>query len=282
MGTTKRSSDIKSIFKSIEEQLETIFEEISKDKDYGDKKEFKDKLFYISEKYMKKEKLIIILDSIDQLSEQNYNLSWFFNKLPKNLKIIYSVLKEYKNIFKNLKKKIKSENILEMKPLKSNEAKYILSSYLKDANRQLTKDQMDLVNNMVDNLSDICPLQIKLIFDIVSKWRSSFIVPNEFTNCKTSIEIIKYHFRLIEKDVFNNEVLFKHFLFYLTLFEYRGISENELEDILSIDDQVLDSIFIYQHPPIRRFPLALWFRFKHELNDYITNKMTDDISVVAW
>jgi len=282
MGTCKMSSDINSIFKSIEEQIKIIFQISNSDEEFKEKKEFKDKLFYISEKYIKKEKLVIFLDSIDQLSEQNYSLSWFFNKLPKNVKIIYSVLKEYKNIFKNLKKKIKIENIFEMKPLKHEEAERILSSYLKASNRQLTKTQMDSVNKMINNLSDICPLQIKLIFDIVSKWKPSLSVPDDFINAKTSIEIIKYHFRIIEKEFVGNEILFKHCLFYLTLFEYRGISENELEDILTIDDEVLDSIFVYQHPPVRRFPMALWFRIKHELNDYITNKMTDDTSVVAW
>jgi hypothetical protein len=40
--------------------------------------------------------------------------------------------------------------------------------------------------------------------------------------------------------VFDNEILFKYCLFYLTLFEYRGITENEMEDILSIEDEVLD------------------------------------------
>ena len=68
----------------------------------------------------------------------------------------------------------------------------------------------------------------------------------------------------------------------MTLFEYRGISENELEDILSIDDNVLESIFVKHHPPVRRFPMALWYRIKYELKDYITHKMTDDTSVIAW
>jgi hypothetical protein len=281
MGTSKASSDINSVLKSIEEQIKIIFQITNADEEFIEKS-FKDKLFYISDKYMKNKKLIIFLDSIDQLSEQNYNLSWFFSKLPKNVKIIYSVLKEYKSIFKNLKRKIKSENILEIKPLKHVEAKRILSSYLKASKRQLTSKQMDSVNQMIDNLNDICPLQIKLIFDIVSKWKSSICVPEDFIYSKTSIELIKYHFRIIEKDFIGNEILFKHCLFYLSLFEYRGISENELEDILSIDDELLDSIFIYQHPPMRRFPMALWFRLKHELNDYITNKMTDDTSVVAW
>ncbi len=40
--------------------------------------------------------------------------------------------------------------------------------------------------------------------------------------------------------MFDNEILSKYCLFYLTLFEYRGITENEMEEILSIKDEVLD------------------------------------------
>ena len=86
----------------------------------------------------------------------------------------------------------------------------------------------------------------------------------------------------IEKNVFDNEILFKHCLFYLTLFEYRGITENELEDILSIDDEVLDTIFVHNHPPLRRFQIGLFSRLKYELKEYITDKTTDDQYVIAW
>jgi hypothetical protein len=192
-------------------------------------------------------------------------------------------LNNYENILERLKKKIeKEENILELKPFTLDEAKEMLHSYLKASNRQLTTKQKKTVDKMIENLNGPIPLQIKLIYDIVSNWKSSFDPPDEFTKCKTSIEIIKYLFNRIEKEVFDNEILFKHCLFYLTLFEYRGISENELEDILSLDDKVLTSIFIKHHPPVRRFPMGLWYRIKYELKDYITHKMTDDIPVIAW
>ena len=54
---------------------------------------------------------------------------------------------------------------------------------------------------MIDESQNMCLLQVKLIFDVVSKWRSSYNVSNEFINCKTNIEIIKYIFKIIERDV---------------------------------------------------------------------------------
>ncbi len=43
---------------------------------------------------------MILLDSIDQLSKQYYDLEWMFYELPKNVEIIYSVLNDMKEFLK--------------------------------------------------------------------------------------------------------------------------------------------------------------------------------------
>lgn len=280
MGTSNRLTDINLVFESILKQLEMILK--IDENGHFQNQEFIDKLSFISEKYLKHEKLLIILDSIDQLSNEKLKFHWLLNILPKNVKIIYSVTNDSKNGFMKFKKQVKSENILEIQTIKSDEAIRTLSFYLISSNRQLTKTQTSLVNEMVYNLKDISQLQIKLISDITSKWKSSFSVPKSFLNCKTSIDLIKYIFEKIQNEIFsNNEILFKHCLFYLTIFEFRGISETELEEILSIDDHLLSSIFIENHPSVRRFPMALWYRFKYELKDYVTTRIDDDY-FIAW
>ena len=58
MGTSKTSSDIDSVFKSILEQLEKVLNiDVKKDKEYRDRKGFSDKLFYMSEKLLKQKLL---------------------------------------------------------------------------------------------------------------------------------------------------------------------------------------------------------------------------------
>jgi hypothetical protein len=264
MGTSKLSSTIHSVFELVQQQLEFIFKINTEDKKYKKAYSFEDKLIYISNKHLTNNRLIILLDSIDQLSKEDCGVYWFFNDLPKGIKIIYSVLNNYENILERLKERIKKEeNILDLKPFTLDESEEMLYSYLKASNRQLTIIQKKAVDKMIKNLDGPIPLQIKLIYDVVSNWKSSFDPPDEFIKCKTSVEIIKYLFNRIEKETFDNEILFKHCLFYLTLFEYRGISENELENILSLDDKVLTSIFIKHHPPVRRFPMGLWYRIKY-------------------
>jgi hypothetical protein len=286
MGTSRGSSTIKSVFKSIMDQLDGIIEykqyikENTNDVEqvYQSKEKLVKKINFFTEEYPNR-KIVILLDSIDQLSKQDHDLQWMFYELPKNVKIIYSVINEYERIFAKLKNKL-NDNYLEIKTLCYDEAQRILTQLLFKSNRKLNDQQCTRINKVFENTTEIYPLHLKLLFDISSKWTSSYKVPNEFSECISSKETIKYLFKHLEK--LYGQILFSHCIFYLTLFDYKGISESELEDILSIDDDVLTSVFEYHHPSVRRFPIALWMRIKYELKDYITNKETDGVPIVSW
>jgi len=56
-----------------------------------------------------------------------------------------------------------------------------------------------------------------------------------------------------------------------------GISESEIESILSLDDDVLYDIFEFHAPPIRKLPVALWSRIKYDLRGYMVEKEVDDM-----
>jgi hypothetical protein len=75
--------------------------------------------------------------------------------------------------------------------------------------------------------------------------------------------------------------LFYRLIFYLTIFEY-GVSESELEDILSIDDELLSNIFELKYVKTRRFPVTFWSRVKYELEIFLTQRDFDEIQVVSW
>ena len=48
-----------------------------------------------------------------------------------------------------------------------------------------------------------------------------------------------------------------------------GLTETELEDILSCDDDVLNDVYQYWTPPVRRLPALLVVRIKADLNHYL-------------
>ena len=51
-----------------------------------------------------------------------------------------------------------------------------------------------------------------------------------------------------------------------------GITEVEMEDMLSLDDDVLNDVYVYWTPPIRRLPPLLWVRVRNDLDEYLVDR----------
>ena len=54
-----------------------------------------------------------------------------------------------------------------------------------------------------------------------------------------------------------------------------GLTETELEDILSCDDDVLNDVYTYWTPPVRRLPPLLLVRLKADLGQYLGNWISE-------
>lgn len=281
-GTTSSTSNIISTYKSILHQLECILKLELTDTYFPSIYELKDylyeKILLFKTTYPDK-KLVILLDSIDQLSEKDYDLYWIFYELPKNVKIVLTTLKDFENILETIKLSVKNaENYLEIKPMNSEDAKKMLNDLLNNSNRSLSEQQWNVLEEIFKE-SKLHPLLVKLVYDIVSKWSSYYIPNQEFRNIREIDDCIIYLFKLLEKE--HGEVLFARCMFYMNIMR-NGISEIELEDIMSIDDNLLMNIFEYHSPPIRRFPIVLWTRIKFNLSEYIVEREIDDTKVDFW
>jgi NACHT domain- and WD repeat-containing protein len=62
----------------------------------------------------------------------------------------------------------------------------------------------------------------------------------------------------------------------------RGLSETEVEDLLSLDDVVLNDIYQYHLPPTRRIPPLLWTRLRADLPGYLADNDADGVVVINW
>lgn len=72
-----------------------------------------------------------------------------------------------------------------------------------------------------------------------------------------------------------------HALAYITAAK-SGLSESELEDLISLDDKVLDDVYQYHLPPVRRIPPLLWTRIRNDLPNYLSEREADGVSVMNW
>ena len=237
--------------------------------------------FELIKKYFPNKKLVIILDSIDQLNTSDYTLNWLIDTFPNNIRMIYSVLPNHGDILKNFKEKVKNmseDNFIEIKKLDIDLSVVIVQDWLQKANRKLSVKQWDMLKLLFDS-SVLYPLYIRLVYDIVLKWPSFYEPDKNFLTCKNIDLTIKYLFNLLEIE--HGKLLFSRAIIYMSSFR-NGISESEIEDILSLDDDVLYDVFEFHSPPIRKLPLALWTRIKHDLSPYMVEKEVDDTRVIYW
>ena len=79
----------------------------------------------------------------------------------------------------------------------------------------------------------------------------------------------------------HGQLLVSHALSYITQSK-NGFSDLEMEDLLSLDDEVLNDVYQYWTPPSRRLPPLLWIRIKTELGSFIVSRGADGVRVNTW
>lgn len=226
--------------------------------------------------------IIILLDSLDQLQVSDYKLDWFITSCPKNVKIVYSTLTNHGDILQSIRNRttIDESNYLEIKQLDISFALSLIDKWLNQYNRKISVKQRDLLEDLF-NKAQLYPLYVKLTFDVISKWSSTdkYNEYNNFSKCLDIDKLVEYIFHDLEDE--HGQLLVQRCMYYLTCFE-TGISEAELEDVLSVDNDVLEDLFEKRDPPICRFPISVWTRIKQKINSYLTEKQVDNTQVISW
>ncbi|KAH3692060.1 hypothetical protein DPMN_194937 [Dreissena polymorpha] len=196
--------------------------------------------------------LVVILDSLDQLDTSNNgrSLMWLPASLPPHCKVIVSSLPEEKyEAFPALKKLIPDEE------------RFI---------------QIDILLSTFRKCPT--PLFLKLSFDEAMLWRS-FDPPSRTVLQTTVRTAVDFLFGRLEKQ--HGRILVCRALAYLTLAS-NGITEAELDDVLSCDDDVLNDVYTYWTPPIRRLPPLLLVRMRTDIDQYIVERGADGVRVLNW
>ena len=227
------------------------------------------------------EYLLILLDSIDQLNSDAYDCKWLPIQLPPNIKCIVSTLPDHGNILQNLRQILTAPSNLFVlvPPFESSTVEIVYKDWLAMKQRSLSDRQHLFINNLMKKKQKILPLFMKLLFDIISFWHSYDSIDEDLNHLNDVDDCIRYLFQRLQ--IVHNEVLFSRALCYMTACR-SGISQNELEDVLSLDDDVLKSVFQHYIPPVRRLPGILWTRIRNDLDEYITEKEVDDAPVIYW
>ena len=155
-----------------------------------------------------------------------------------------------------------------------NEAAGILECWLRSSNRALIPSQKEVVLNAFQECP--LPLYLKLSFDQAIRWKS-YTPEDEATLASGVKNVINDFLEQVERR--HGKILVSHALAYITASK-NGLTEPELEDILSLDDEVLDDVYQYWTPPFRRLPPLLWIRIRSDIGDYLVERGADDSRVI--
>ncbi|XP_046458040.1 NACHT and WD repeat domain-containing protein 2-like isoform X2 [Daphnia pulex] len=228
--------------------------------------------------------LLVFLDSVDQIggAQDANKMAWLPTRLPPFCKIVVSCVYEPENpeISKDcqtLRRMIDEEdNFIHVLALGEELASQVIRHWMRNSHRDLTNYQWRVVSNAIARCS--LPIFVKLVFAEICRWKS-YSRAQETHLASNVMDSIMMLFERIE--IQHGRILVFHALAYITASK-SGLSETELEDLLSLDDRVLDDVYQYHMPPVRRIPPLLWTRIRNDLPNYLSEREADGVSVLNW
>eukprot|EP00050_Salpingoeca_kvevrii_P006534 m.290010 g.290010 ORF g.290010 m.290010 type:complete len:1604 (-) comp12228_c0_seq1:130-4941(-) len=297
-GTTPDSSGVFSLVRSLCIQLERVYKGgNSEGADLpGDFKQLTE-VFHKRLAYATSEQpLVLLLDSLDQLddSDRGRNLKWLPSDLPAHCKLIVSTLPVEGGCLKALCFRADKElpayesdasataavdlgpDFVQVTSLSADDGKDILHSWLHDIGRKVSPSQESILLSHFRNTP--YPLYLRLLFDMARLWASFTEVDGE--DIADSVRgVINQLFSRLERK--HGKLLVQNAFGYLTC-SVQGLTITELDDLLSMNDAVLDDVYQWWTPPMRRLPPLLWNRLRNDLGGYIVERGVDGARVYSW
>ncbi|XP_046325734.2 uncharacterized protein LOC124110420 isoform X1 [Haliotis rufescens] len=276
IGTTRESSRVGTVLASMTSQIQKIYDKEHSSDEFQSFSETCERFTSSLNMATSARPLVVLLDSFEQLDpmEEAMNLAWIPRPLPPNVNIIISC-QEDGDIKERLTDVVKP-NEHKLEGFSSEDAMSTLKQWLQQEGRSLTNTQLDEVESAFARCS--LPLFVRLTLQEALRWKS-FSPPAETRLKDTVKEAVRAFFQRIEQN--HGHIFTRHALGYITLAR-RGLSESELEDILSCDDEVLNEVFSFWVPPIRRLPPLILVRLKNDLDLYIAQREIDNTPVLLW
>jgi len=281
LGTTADSSDIHKLLGSLCHQIFLVYQSGAAT---GIPEDHNELIKFFHDKALSQatfsKPLYIFLDSLDQLSPSfdAHRMNWIPRVLPPYVTLVFSTLPKELNCLENLKFRLTGVplTLQEVSVLPSKLGLEILDFWLEKEKRTITPQQREVVAESLAKCS--LPLYIRLVFNEAKTWNSSTL-SSDIILPPTIHEMIDQLFARLERQ--HGKRLVSHALGYVSASKL-GLSETELEDLLSLDDYVLEDVFQYWLPPIRRLPPLLWTRIRADIDEFLTERDSDGSLVIYW
>jgi len=227
--------------------------------------------------------LIILIDALDAMAttEGGNKLEWLPSRLATNVKIIITVDSGNADMVARLNSKVE-KGLIEIPAFTNIMCEDLVKKLIIECSKTkqtVWYEEWKYIQKSFKNLSS--PLYARLIYEqTVSRWRPFEEVSRE----PISVSIEHHVEKLFNKlELRHGELFVQRVLGYLTSVK-SGLSESELEDILSLDEDVLDTAFeaIGEYSDLRRVPQFMWPQLRQDLEAYLVMRQNDGVYTFAW
>uniref|UniRef100_A0A2K5C512 NACHT domain- and WD repeat-containing protein 1 n=1 Tax=Aotus nancymaae TaxID=37293 RepID=A0A2K5C512_AOTNA len=225
------------------------------------------------------ESLVVLLDATDDLDSVCHarRVPWLPLNCPPRVHLILSACSGAWGVLDTLQRMLPDpEAYWEVKPLSGNQGQEMIQLLLAAAKRTLSPVHTDLLWASLPECGN--PGRLRLAFEEARKW-ASFTVPAPLAS--TAKEAT--HQLCARLEQMHGRLLVAHVLGYIVSSRH-GLSEAELKDVLSLDDEVLQAVYRDWTPPSKellRFPPLLWVRLRRDLGYCLARRPVDGSTLLA-
>ncbi|MGD8238788.1 MAG: DUF4062 domain-containing protein [Armatimonadota bacterium] len=222
--------------------------------------------------------LLLFLDAVDQLSaaDNARALVWLPATLPEHVRLVVSTIGGQQESL--LRRKLPQSHIHVLLRMGPEEAEQLLDCWLDQAGRRLQPGQRREV--LTKFASSGLPLYLKLGFEEARHWRS-YTAPLELADDIGGL--LDAFFARLVAEVRHGQALVDSSLGYLAAAR-NGLTEDELLDLLSADQAVMDDFHRRspKSPAVDRLPVVVWSRLYGDLEPYLTQQQADGTTTLTF
>ncbi|XP_047933726.2 NACHT domain- and WD repeat-containing protein 1 isoform X1 [Anser cygnoides] len=226
--------------------------------------------------------LVLFLDSVERLlpCDGAHRFHWLPTGCPPKVHIIISISTSEPGILKALQHAVpEAEAHFEVGPLSSEEGEEMLEMLLASDKRRLSPAQWAYIWQSLPGGGQ--PLLFKLAFCEARNW-ASYTSSSELAIASTAQEAMHRLCDRLEKS--HGTVLVAHVLGYIAS-SRNGLSDMELKDVLSLDDEVLAEIHHCHLPSskaILRFPPLHWAQLRRDMGECVAERKADGFTLLGF
>jgi len=290
LGTSPASSNLVDLLSSLCRQLHSISATLAAVPASDDVEKLKE-YFEIAMKTWPTGRLTVFLDSLDQLDDTcaGRKLNWLpTHNLSPNVRLVVSTLPDEASppdgkpfaCLSILQKRYvglpSDAAFAEVQPIE--DVQSLLLHFFRSRQRLLTDIQLRVLVDVIKlSPKTQTPLVVAIVSERFSEWPSHQDLPSDnknhdgspFVDVSTVRALIIQTFKLLEEKHGAN--LVQAALSFITLAK-DGVSETELSEILSLDDDVLASVYQWWVPPVRTLPTTPLTMLLADLKPYLTRR----------